>query len=80
MICYNNYITKSLIYQAESAELKKTFTESDIMELRNIAAKYIGKTRAELGLKCEETCAEFVSKVLKEAGYKEGKSKRIPHR
>lgn len=41
------------------------------MELRKIAAKYIGKTRAELGLKCEETCAEFVSKILREAGYKE---------
>jgi hypothetical protein len=37
--------------------------------LSKIAMSYEGKTRAELGLKCEETCAEFVSKCLKEAGY-----------
>lgn len=45
--------------------------EEKTMELYEIAEQYLGKTRAELGLQCEETCAEFVSKCLKEAGFTE---------
>lgn len=37
--------------------------------IADTALGYKGKTRRELGLKCEETCAEFVSKVLVECGY-----------
>lgn len=37
--------------------------------IADTALGYKGKTRRELGLKCEETCAEFVSKVLAECGY-----------
>lgn len=39
--------------------------------IADTALKYKGKTRKELGLLCEETCAEFVSKVLVECGYSE---------
>ena len=39
--------------------------------IADTALGYKGKTRRELGLKCEETCAEFVSKVLVECGYSE---------
>lgn len=39
--------------------------------IADTALGYKGKTRRELGLKCEETCAEFVSKVLAECGYSE---------
>lgn len=39
--------------------------------IADTALGYKGKTRAELGLRCEETCAEFVSKVLAECGYSE---------
>ena len=37
--------------------------------IADTALGYKGQTRRELGLRCEETCAEFVSKVLAECGY-----------
>lgn len=47
----------------------KSKEEKTMKSLSEIALSYKGKTRKELGLLCEETCAEFVSLCLKEAGY-----------